>query len=310
MKSQLLANLKSNALFYCAALILIAIVFIDPFSSGIANYLETQVDSITLSLGILLELKALASSTSSSHIPLISGISASTVDTLTSAIQYLSWSDILVTVQLVLIALSKSMLIPVTMVAALIGSLIPNYKSVSLKVLVLLLLVNPGLPVYVSGIQYLAKEAKLDMGNHLSKELAQTHEDYKQKEIAHATKEELRNKQQLAAAEAKGEDHISRFKKFEDKAADDLTKVGTKIEVGISEAYLVLKTACKAITVRTINLFTSILIQFILLPFLFFYGLFTLYQKFLAGTTTDTFLEKIILFETIFVAIIGLSIFI
>lgn len=310
MKSQLLTNLKNNTLFYCAAIILIAIVLVNPFSTDIANYLETQIDSITLSLGILLELKAAASSTSSSHIPLISGISASTLDSLSTAIHYLSYSDLLVTVQLVLIALTKSMLIPVTMVAAFLGSLIPKYKSVSLKVLVLLLLINPGLPMYVSGIQYITKEAKLDIGNDLSQELQETQAHYKQKELEHAAKEEERKKSQLEEAEAQGEDHISKLKIFEDKATDELSKIGSKIEEDVSEAYLVLKTACKAITVKTINLFTAILIQFILLPFLFFYGLFTLYQKFLTGTTSDAFLEKIVLLETLFVAIISLSHFI
>ena len=307
MKNQLFTSFKNQFSFYLATILLIVVVIIDPFHQQLVTYLENQIDSITLSLGILLELKALASSSSSSHLPLISGISASSIDALTSAIQYLSWSDLLVTMQLVLIALSQSTLIQVTLFTALIFSFIPQYKSAALKVLVLLLLVNPGLPIYVSGVQHIAREAKLDQGNDLSQELEHTRTHYQQKEAEHKEKEIQRDKRQLAAAEANGEPHISRLKKLEDKAADEFTTVGTRIEEGVSEAYLVLKTACKAITVKTINLFTAILIQFILLPFVFFYGLFTLFKKFTSKGATDEFLEKTILFEALFVLIFSLS---
>lgn len=269
----------------------------NPFHNDLANYLENQISSVTLSLGLLLELKALASSSSSSHVPLISGVSASTVEALSKAIEYLSWSDVLVTTQLILIVLSKSILLKIVLLFAFAGSFISRYKTASLKILVLLLLINPGLPAYVSVIKYTAEESKLNSGDKLSQVLQKTHADYEKRKLQNKKQEDQRNQRQLETAKLEGKDKISVLKRLEDKASDDFKKVDNKVEEVVSDAYQILRIAVKQITIESINLFTSILIQFILLPFLYFFGAFTLYKKLLTTSLQNTFLEKIIVIE-------------
>ena len=114
----------------------------------------------------------------------------------------------------------------------------------------------------------------------------------------------MRNTKQKAAAQAKGKDKISIFKRIEDKAADDIKKVDAKVIEGVSDSYKVLKFAGKEITIMSINLFTTVVIQFLLLPFLYFFGLFTLFKRFLTATVIDEFLEKILVIETAVIVII------
>jgi len=304
MKNNFLSHLKIKVLFYLSCLCLITFVIVSPFASDLSSYLEKQIAAVTLSLGLLFELKTIASSSSSSHIPLISGASTSALETLTNAIKYLSWSDVLISTQLIFITLSKSILLKVAILIAFVGSFISKYRTASLKLLVLLLLINPGLPAYVSGIKYLAQEAKLDLGNDLAQELQKNHENYLQRESENKKQEELRNTKQKAAAQAKGKDKISIFKRIEDKAADDIKKVDAKVIEGVSDSYKVLKFAGKEITIMSINLFTTVVIQFLLLPFLYFFGLFTLFKRFLTATVIDEFLEKILVIETAVIVII------
>ncbi|MGK0378984.1 MAG: hypothetical protein ACJA1Z_002806 [Patiriisocius sp.] len=252
----------------------------------------------------MLELKALASSSTTSHIPYISGVSASTVDTLSTAIKYLSWSDILVNTQLILITLSKSITSKVALVIAIIGSFISKYRTTFLKIVVLFLLINPGLPAYIKGVKYLAQEAKLDFGNDLTQVLLKTHANYKKRESKNKKHEELRNQKQMETAESKGRDKVFILKQIEDKVSDDIKKVDNRVIEGVTQAHQVITIAAKEISIKSINLFTSILIQFFLLPFLYFFGLFTLYKTFITATVIDTFLEKVIICETTAVAII------
>lgn len=304
MKNNFLSHLKIRGLFYLSCLFLFILILVSPFSNDLSGYLEKQIGAVTLSLGLLFELKTIASSSSSSHVPLISGASTSAMETLTNAINYLSWSDILISTQLIFITLSKSILLKVAVLIAFAGSFISKYRTASLKIVVLLLLINPGLPAYVSGIKYLAQEAKLDLSNDLAQELQKTHANYLKRESENKKQEALRNDKQEAAAQAKGKDKISFFKRLEDKATDDIKKVDAKVIEGVSDSYQVLKIAGKEITIKSINLLTAVVIQFLLLPFLYFFGLFTLFKRFLTATVVDVFLEKILVIETAVILII------
>lgn len=308
MKNSIISQIKAKALFYILTILLIVIVFIDPFSIGLSSYLKAQIESISLSLGILVDLKTIAWAASSSEIPLISGISSSSLDTLSTAIKYLSWSDILVTAQLLLLSLSNSILLKIILIITFLGSLIPKFKTVFLKILVFILLINPGLPAYIHCVKFISSEIKLDSGDDLSKHLQDTHDAYEKKVKANQAKELAQKKNQLKKAKAEGKNHVSLLKGIEDKAEDDIKEVTTKVEEGVSQSFLVLKDAIKEIKIKTINLFSSILIQFILLPFLFFYGLFALFKKFMSGTTTDSFLEDTVMIEALaLIVIVALS---
>lgn len=289
---------KFNTIIYSTLILLLFIVFLEPFHTNLIIYLEKQITSITLNLSLLIELKAFASTSSSSHLPLISGTSVSIADTLSTAIHYLSWSDILVTAQLILITLSKSIILKITLIIALVGSFISKYRILSLKLIVLLLFINPGLPAYVSGVKYLTKEAKLDLGTDLTQELQNAHANYNKRVQENKSQEETRNQIQLKKVELEGKSKVSSLKRLEDKASDDIKKVDDKVIEGISDAYQVLKGATKEITIKSINLLTSILIQFILLPFLYFFGFFTLYKKFVSAPVAESYLEKLLICES------------
>lgn len=301
-----MTQLKNNILFYALSVILIAFMFFNPFAKGLESYLEGIITSVSLSLGLLSELKFAASAASSERVPFISGISASTAQSLTEAIQYLSWSDIFISIQLILINLSKSALIKVLAIGALLGSLIAKYRDLSLRILVILLLINPGLPAYVSCVKYLALESKLVDGDNLTKELQATHAQYQKAVNDYKAKEESRKQKQFTEAKAQGKEHIDFIEKIEDKTIHTADAIGAKTKELGSETHLILKKVCDELIVKALNLFTSVLIQFALLPFVFFYGVLFLFKRFMSDTITDSYLEKIILGETALVLVMSL----
>lgn len=290
MKNLIISQIKGNALFYLSSLFLLTLVFSNPFSSNLNAYLKDQIESITLSLGLLVDLKTIAWAASSSHLPIIAGISASTLDTLTSAIKYLSWSDLLVTSQLLLLSLSKTLFLKIVLILSLLGTLISKFRTVSLKFLVIALLINPGLMAYVSCVKYIAQESQLDSGVELTQELQNTHMKYQ-------------NREQKVISN--NDSHTSILKGMEEKTAKEIKEVSQKVEEGLSKDFSELKESSKRIKSKAINLLSSIAIQFILLPFLFFYSLFQLFKKVISQDPTDAYLGNTVKIQALAIIVIG-----
>lgn len=295
MKNSILSQIKGNALFYISTLFLLVIVFMDPFSNSLTTYLKDQIESITLGLGLLVDLKTIAWAASSSHLPVVAGMAASTLDTFATAIKYLSWSDMLVTSQLLILTLSKTIILKILLILSLLGSLVTRFRTVSLKILVIVLLINPGLPAYVSCIKYVAQEAKLDSGDELTQELKTAHVNFQNED-----------KRQKAKTPNQGNAGENFLKGIEEKAVSDISKVTKKVEESVSTGYLDLKESSKKIKTKAINLFSTIIIQFILLPFLFFYSLFQLFKKILSDKTTDAFLRSTVKIQALVIIVIGI----
>ena len=300
---------KKITFLHILLLILIIVAFSNLFHAHLNSYLTTTLEKITGSLAFVTEFKHVALAGSSSHIPLVSGGSQGLASTLDKATNYLALADGLVALQLILINLSKSLLIKLIMVVFFVGLFFERYKSFCLKALVLLLLLNPGLAIYTSTVRYVSAEAKLSDGNELHQHLIEIKEKYAQKEAAHKAKIAARNQRQLEKAQAKGKDKIGLIKRIEDKVADVVTDAADTIEEGIAELFAVLKSVGKQLIEMTINLLVTVIMQFLVLPFGFFYGIVALIKRFSKGVEETRFIEKIVLIETVFMVIAAISIF-
>jgi len=285
-------SILKNKLDYVLIGILSFIAFINLFHSHLTDYLIQSIDRITLSLGLLTEVRNLLNTTTS-HIPLIGSSAKSVADSLTEVIQYLSWSDMLITAQLLLIKISRSIIFKLLLILSIIGSFLPAHRSFSLKAILILLLINPGLPAYVTVVKYISQEIKLDDGAVMHNQIQQVHQKYQKKEAERKEKESKRNQRQLQKAQEHGKQDISGLKKLEDKVVDDVATVTSKVGEGFAEGIAIVKSAGKELTIKSINFIVTVAVQFLVLPFVFFYGVLLLIKHFATGTTSEVYLQKI-----------------
>ena len=305
-------QLKTNIWFYSCALILLIVAILTPFHNTLILYLETLISKATLSLGVLIDLKSLAEAGGTSKLILVAGASENITELLATSIKYLSWSDILLSVQLLLIKLTGSALLKFSIVLNIIGTFFSNCRSIATKLLLFLFVLNPGLPAFVSGVKYISAEMKFNDADTLHKQLEKLHNKYKEKEFSYEYFEKLRNEKQLSKAEKSGKTKLNFFTRLGDAAEDDVHLVAEHIEEGVSQLLILLKSASKTIIIETLNLFSSVVIQFLLLPFVFFYGMHRLIKYSTTGLRNDktNSFQKIMVFETIFVFLIGVSLLI
>lgn len=302
-------QLKANSVFYLTITFLIVLTIVDPFQLHLVAYLENILSSITICLEILFDLKSVVEAGASSKLVFLAGSSENIADTLSSGIRYLSWSELLISLQILLVKITSTVYIKLFVILAFFGTFLINYRSISTKILVVLLFVNPGLPAFITSVKYMAQELKLDYSKPLAADLNKVHEKYKQKELNYEAFKKNRDLKQLKNNESKGESKLNFFQKVEDTSEDDLHHLANDIEEGIGELVLIIKTASKKLVIATINIFTSVALQFLLLPLLFFYGLkFLLKISFSKSieNQNDT-LQRIIIFESMFVLLIGIS---
>ncbi|MDG1804944.1 glycoside hydrolase family 25 protein [Flavicella sp.] len=307
---KILFQLKANSWFYGCALILLGMAIATPFHNTLISYLEKLIDNGTLSLGVLIDLKSVSEAAGSSKLILIAGASENITDLLASSIKYLSWSDLLLSVQLVLIKLSGSSLVKILSVLAFIGTFFINYRTIATKILLFLFVLNPGLPAFVSGVKYISKEMQFEQADSLHKNLSDLHDKYKEKELSYEHFEKIRDEKQLAKAEKSGKTKLNFFTRVGDATEDDFHLAAEHIEEGVSEFLIILKSASKTIIIQTLNLLSSIVFQFLLLPFAFFYGIHRLlkYSTEASGKDQTYVFQKLVVVETIFVFLIGVSV--
>ncbi len=242
-------------------------------------FLSTSTQTILSSLGIITELKAAAASLGSSHIPLLGGAAGNLTTDLNKAFDYVSFAGLLVVIQTIILKLfSASVWFKFLPLVFLAGSFVTRFRSFCVKMVLVLLLINPGLSLFVYGTSVLSAKMHFDLGGTLHEHLLQTRTDFQQKEQARKQAEDDRNQQQLEQAEAKGKDHISLLRKVEDAVSDAGAAAALEVEKAAGISFDVLKASGAKLTSIVLNLLAVIIIIFLVLPFAYVY-LLTLFVK-------------------------------
>jgi len=235
------------------------------------NYLGAASEEMLSSLLILSELKIGASAGASTKVPLVSGSFQGVSELLNQAIQYLEFSNLIIGMQLLLLALSQSALLKILIIPALAILFIYEKRKLVIEILMVLLMINPGLTIYVLGIKYIAQEVEINLGSDLNQELKTAHASYLEKRKDQESQMDKRKSTQLQKAEAKGKDKISLLNKVEDAVIGTTEKIGDDLSLIFSDTLEILKSAGEKMINMCLNLFTHILLVFFLLPMVYYY---------------------------------------
>ncbi len=249
--------------------LLLVLSFINLFSTNGLNFLVSTSEEMLVSLGILTDLKLVADATHS--LPVLGTASNTVMSTLDKAFNYISLANAMVVAQIILLNLSKSFVFKSIGILCIIGLFIKKTSAHAYKILVMILLICPGLAIYINVLKYVSTEAQLDLGTSLKNELQHTQEKYNSKKEALYKKIDLKHAKQLKIDQERGRTHIGLFKRIEDDIDNTVSKSAVTIEEGVSESKNIIHFLVKKIDKMLINLIVTVLIVFLVLPLLYFY---------------------------------------
>jgi len=261
----------TSYLYLIRLLAVIAIVLMS-FTSLEHDAMRAVVAANEKSVGSLLlitELKQLLAAVSSIDIAFIEGAIKDIVTSLNKAENLLFVSGILTTLQMLIIKLSLMDVIKYAVVLCFVASFIGWFQRLSLKALLVLLMLSPGLTLYSNTVHFLADDmVKVIEGDLYTK-------------LSHLTKELDKEKNTLLKkhqADLKKIDHShSDFKWFHRLIADvsyDFDDVKDTVEGDYSTLVTVLRGGGKAILKETIGYFTKLFFLAFLLPVGYLYLLY------------------------------------
>ncbi len=282
MNKDMLIKLDQKTKIWIAAgtVLFLVVTFSNILVSPALDFLSAVSGRMLISLGLAMELKSMASSIKSTNIPLIEGNAAELYDTFDKAVDYLALANIAIAVQTILVNLCKSWLFMLLPVVFLAGVFIKKYSQMAIRLLVIVLLINPGLPIYVVGMNYASQSLQVSLGSKLQARLSATKSKYEKKQKENKEKQEARKQRQLKKAKAKGHDDIGLIKKAEDAVIGTAEDIGTTVGEGFSDLLDTLKEGKKELMILIINLISSLIVLFVLLPLLYFYFVGFILKKF------------------------------
>lgn len=280
--SQTLSNLlkKEKIWIIVITTILIILAFSNILVDPAIDFLSSVNSDMMLGLGVAMELKSIATSIDNSNIPLIGGLATELEDIFSRAVNYLTFANIVIGVQTILVNMGKALLFKILPIIFLACLWIKKYKQFAVKLLIISLLINPGLSLYVNGIHYVSDTMELDLGSKLHRHLSLIKNKYEEKREKVTAKQEARKKRQLEKARKKGHKDIGLIKKVEDVVVNKVEDIGVDVEEGFSEAFEVLKEGKKELMKLIINMASNLVVLFLILPLLYFYIMGLVLKKF------------------------------
>lgn len=264
-------NFRTKTIFFGVLSCVLVCLTLLVSSSGALNFLISGNERLMASLAMVTELKIATNTGAGSHIPFVSGLAVSINDSLEKIFEYLILSNALVTSQIIILNLSSSLLIKVVSVIFIGGLFIKKTSSASLKALLVCLMLNPGVWLYVSVLNVISQESKLDLGVSLHQELQKTHEQYKVKEAERKEKQKKRDQDQLNKAETDGRDKIGLIHRVEDGVEDAVSDVSHVIGEDFKYSLDIIRASGKKLVQLVVNTMVAIIIIFLVLPVAYFY---------------------------------------
>lgn len=245
---------------------LIALSFNHPLFHHGESFLLKASEKMLSTLHTVTELKSLATATASSRIPLISGAADSISQTLENIFNYLILANIFVLIQIVLVGLSQLLFIKLGAIIALLLAFIKKTHKLALRIFVVFIFINPGMPLYFSGLKIIADHTHLHLLDTFHQELIETKEEFDKKHLLRVQHEEQLKKENLIEKIGLGlvhavegiAEHIIRDLKF-------FTEFTKKVGIELIK--------------KSIKILVANLILFLLLPLLYMYIFLLLLNK-------------------------------
>jgi|GEM_PF-6205804 len=265
---------KNKELWTFAVLTLLVVI-------GIAGVLESRsytfikdISERNLGfLGLVAELKIIISSIGD-FVPFLKDHNASFSESLEKAEHYLLIVNAISLIQLMLLEIGKTWLFKGALIGLLILSFFKVPRSLSLKLLILVLAINPGLQIFSVTMNQLSQTSSLNFGDEYLTEL-HTIVQKVDKERSQIMQEHAKKLTEIN----NGKKGIVLFKKLKEDISYDLKKAKTTISGDYSEIRLLVHDGGKEILRKLFIFCTTILFSLLIVPIGYTLIVYIMYQS-------------------------------
>lgn len=257
--------------------LLIAASFLNFLYKDALNFQNKASEEILGSVAVLSEIESLTIPLAES-IPVVKDWAHTYEDDFNKLLNYMDFSSLLILIQLTLLKLSQWMVFKWAMVVLFAGLWIPAFRSVSLKLLILALMISPGLSIYTYTMQGVVKTMNMNLGSELHKSLSATKDSITAQKKMHQSKLDSLESQQ----KAKHSGHLTFGERIEDGVLKASYKVEDEVDKIGRDFLDILRFASQKAAQIAISGLVNILIIFGLMPLLFWY-VFSIFLKRLFG---------------------------
>jgi len=244
-----------SVLFIIALIVLIFIKFF--YKSAEAFLLETLSFSIK-NLGISAGVKILCES-----FDFLKGF----VSLSDKIFNFLLITNALIVLQITLLKISNFIFLKILITIVFVLSYFKIIRKIMIRILILLLFINPGLPVYISLVKIMSNSVSLETGKNIESKFNDFKSSLQGKSIDKTEESKLQN------------DNAN--KSLFEKAGELINSAKERITDSINLMVERAGKALNAIFEVIISYFITILVLFIIMPFLYFYILYHLFKNIL-----------------------------
>ncbi len=250
--------------FQIIAAVFISIAMYNALHESAFSFIKSITEKNILFLGLVTDIKLILYGVKDVHIPFFSGTSEGLSDSLNKVELSLMFVNVISLVQLMLLAISKSIAIKILLLILLLLSFFKQSKVLASKILILALALNPGLTLFAIGMNYMSQEAHFDFGASYSQELqSQVHS--MKKEQSQLMQEHTKRLTQIE----NGQNKTLFFQKLKEDMSYDLKD----LKLHMKGEYVHLRTLFQGtgntMVHKLINFCTMILFCLLLMPLLY-----------------------------------------
>jgi hypothetical protein len=254
--------------------IFIVISLLNLFENGAHSFLKNIAEKNITFLGLTTEAKILLASVENTHIPFISGSSEELKNSINKAENYILIANIITFLQLMFIILSKSLIIKIILLGLFVGTFLNRYKIISIKLLIFLLALSPGLALFTQGMKLISAESDFDFGEKYSKELKAKITDLKSEQTI-LMQEHAKNITQIE----NGENKSIFFKKLQEDFSYDLQKTKINIKGKYTHLRSFIHNGANEMIRKLFIFGTMVLFCLFLMPMLYSMGIYIIYKQ-------------------------------
>lgn len=255
-------------------LILIIISLLGFFEERAFKFISKVMEKNVSFLSLVSEIKLILTGLSTINIPFLSGHSVAINDSLSKIQNYLIITNAITYIQILLIAISKSLIFKLFMVTVFILTFFHKSKQHAIKLLIILLAFSPGLSFYTVVIQKVSQEVSIDFGEAYILKLNNTVDAVKSENA------KLMIEHSKAITKINnGQKGIVPLKKFAEDISYDFKKVENKISGDYKEMRILIHTAAKEMTAKLYNFGSMLLFCFLIMPIGYAFLIYILFNS-------------------------------
>ncbi len=238
---------------------LIGIIITGAFETTAADFLNKVCASAMSNLAAASVLKIL-----SGTLDIFSGFS----DIFDYIFNFLMISNLLIAFQIILLKISGSLIIKIIAVTGVLLLFIKPVKRVASGIIIIVLMINPGLSIYINGVNYIYEKSGFNKGNEIESRL---------QNVKSIIESDNKNNESSKIEEADHKKNI--FGRLFDKTIavkEMVTSFGKDLSDKISKVTVEISRGLMEIV---INYTVMIISLFFILPFLYFFILYSLIKS-------------------------------